>query len=56
MLLLGACGGDDVPPRADRECTWIIGTMGALSGDYASIGQPIFQGIEYAVEEVNDDR
>lgn len=27
--------------------------MGALSGDYASIGQPIFQGIEYAVDEVN---
>jgi branched-chain amino acid transport system substrate-binding protein len=52
-LLLGACGGDEAPPRARRECTWFIGTMGALSGDYASIGQPIFQGIEYALEEVN---
>ena len=27
--------------------------MGALSGDYASIGQPIFQGVEYAIDEVN---
>ena len=49
-----ACGGDEpAAKKAPRECTWAIGTMGALSGDYASIGQPIFQGIEYAIEEVN---
>ena len=28
--------------------------MGALSGEYASIGQPIFQGVEYAVDEANE--
>lgn len=27
--------------------------MGALSGDYASIGTPILQGIQYAVDQVN---
>jgi branched-chain amino acid transport system substrate-binding protein len=49
-----ACGGDEPPKKANRDCVWIIGTVGALSGDYASIGQPIFQGIEYAVTEVNE--
>src|SRR5687768_9082297 len=48
-----ACGDDEVPKSSERECTWSIGTMGALSGDYASIGQPIFHGIEYAVDEAN---
>lgn len=54
-LTVAACGGGDEPaPRnAQRDCTWAVGTLGALSGDYASIGQPIFQGIEYAVDEVN---
>ena len=50
---MGACSSNEPEPRAQRECTWVIGTMGALSGDYASIGQPIFQGVEYAVDEVN---
>ncbi|MEA2452518.1 MAG: branched-chain amino acid transport system substrate-binding protein [Actinomycetota bacterium] len=54
VLGLAGCGGDDPPvKKAQRDCTWTIGTLGALSGDYASIGQPIFQGIEYAVDEVN---
>lgn len=53
VFVLGSCGGDAAPP-AKRECSWFIGTMGALSGDYASIGQPIFQGIEYALDEVNE--
>jgi branched-chain amino acid transport system substrate-binding protein len=54
VVTLGACGDDEPPTKkADRDCSWTIGTMGALSGDYASIGQPIFQGIEYAVDEVN---
>jgi branched-chain amino acid transport system substrate-binding protein len=55
VAALGAagCGDEEPPKKADRDCTWTIGTMGALSGDYASIGQPIFHGIEYAVEEVN---
>ena len=62
MLLAAACGGDDdegggdgaSDGGGDSACTWTIGTMGALSGDFATIGQPIFQGIEYAVAELND--
>ncbi|MPZ90321.1 MAG: ABC transporter substrate-binding protein [Actinobacteria bacterium] len=57
MLLAAACGGDDDDGDAgaeDVDCNWVIGTMGALSGDNATIGQPIFQGIEYAVEELNE--
>jgi branched-chain amino acid transport system substrate-binding protein len=62
MLLAAACGGDDDEgdggdgdAAADREsCTWAIGTMGALSGDFATIGEPIHQGIEYAVDELNE--
>jgi branched-chain amino acid transport system substrate-binding protein len=59
MLLAAACGGDDDEgddggDAAEQiDCNWVIGTMGALSGDNATIGQPIFQGIEYAVEELN---
>jgi branched-chain amino acid transport system substrate-binding protein len=45
----GGAGGDE-----PKDCTWIIGTMGALSGDYASLGQPIFEGVEYAVNEANE--
>ena len=61
MLLAAACGGDDDDggdgdasgDAAPEDCTWVIGTMGALSGDFATIGEPIHQGIEYAVEELN---
>jgi branched-chain amino acid transport system substrate-binding protein len=61
MLLAAACGGDDddgdngdAGGEEDVECTWVIGTMGALSGDFATIGEPIFQGVEYAVDELNE--
>src|SRR5680860_334587 len=61
MLLAAACGGDDDDGENggdagadDIDCNWVIGTMGALSGDNATIGQPIFQGIEFAVEELNE--
>lgn len=61
MLLAAACGGDDedgedgdAAAPEDIDCNWVIGTMGALSGDNATIGQPIFQGIEYAVDELNE--
>jgi branched-chain amino acid transport system substrate-binding protein len=40
----------------DEECTWSIATMGALSGDYATVGQPIADGIQFAVDEANDQR
>ena len=60
MLLAAACGGDDDEGDGDasgdaapEDCTWVIGTMGALSGDFATIGEPIHQGVEYAVEELN---
>ena len=60
-LVAAACGGDDddggngdASGDAPEDCTWVIGTMGALSGDFATIGEPIFQGIEYAVDELNE--
>ncbi|MGH2820735.1 MAG: branched-chain amino acid ABC transporter substrate-binding protein [Actinomycetota bacterium] len=58
LLLTAACaGGDDGGGGGGdqaQDCTWVIGTMGALSGDFAAIGVPIFQGIEFAVNEAND--
>lgn len=59
-LVGAACGGDGDGDggggggTAGGECTWAIGTMGALSGDAASIGQPIFNGIEHGVNQVNE--
>jgi branched-chain amino acid transport system substrate-binding protein len=55
-LVATACGGDGGGDGGGGEaaaCTWSIGTMGALSGDFASIGQPINDGIKYAVDQVN---
>ncbi|MDQ3985402.1 MAG: branched-chain amino acid ABC transporter substrate-binding protein [Actinomycetota bacterium] len=59
-LVAAACGGDDEGDGdgdggpAAKDCTWVIGTIGALSGDFASIGQPIFNGIEFAINEINE--
>ncbi|MDQ4130574.1 MAG: ABC transporter substrate-binding protein, partial [Actinomycetota bacterium] len=58
-LVAAACGGDEDEPGPgaqpeDVECTWVIGTMGALSGDAASLGRPIAQGVEYAVNQANE--
>ena len=59
-LLAASCGGDDgdgdgqAGGGEEKNCTWVIGTMGALSGDYASLGGPIFDGIEFAVTEANE--
>ena len=58
-LVAAACGGDDDPPEngdgpAAQPCTWTIGTMGALSGDAASLGKPIAEGVEYAVMQANE--
>ena len=58
-LLGAACGGgDNNEPSAgggdNQNCTWTIATMGALSGDYASVGQPIADGVEYAVDQANE--
>ncbi len=48
----GGGGGGDV--AGGEECTWAIGTMGALSGDLATIGEPIVNGIRYGVEVANE--
>ena len=60
-LVAAACGGDDGEDGGDaggggepKDCTWTIGTMGALSGDYATLGLPISQGVEYAVNRANE--
>jgi len=59
-LVAAACGGggDGGPSAegpAEKDCTWVIGTIGALSGDYASVGQPIADGVEYAVNQANEE-
>ena len=59
-LIGAACGGDDGgggggTAEQPTDCEWTIATMGALSGDYASVGQPIADGVEYAVNQVNDE-
>jgi len=54
LLLIGPAACRDEPTARRTHCTWVLGTMGPLSGDYASIGQPIFQGIELAVDQAND--
>jgi branched-chain amino acid transport system substrate-binding protein len=61
VALIGAACGDeegegegDGEDVAQQDCTWTIGTMGALSGDYAAIGVPIHNGIEYGVDQVNE--
>lgn len=56
--LVGAACGDDGgggSASGDKDCTWVIGTMGALSGDFATLGVPIFEGVEYAVAEANEE-
>lgn len=58
-LVAAACGGDDGGGGSDaggeeKDCTWTIGTMGALSGDYATLGKPISEGVEYAITQANE--
>lgn len=55
-LIGGACSEPADPgPGADTGCTWVIGTMGALSGDYASVGRPIADGVEYAINNAETE-
>jgi branched-chain amino acid transport system substrate-binding protein len=59
VALIGAACGEDEGNGGDTaqeeiECTWVIGTMGALSGDFASLGKPISEGVEYAVAQANE--
>ncbi len=58
-LIAAACGGggddgDTDTAQGGGDCTWVIGTMGALSGDYASLGVPIMRGVELAVDQANE--
>jgi branched-chain amino acid transport system substrate-binding protein len=61
LALVGAaCGGDDEPSDAGGDnggeaCEWEVGTLGALSGDLATVGGPIHLGIEYGVDQVNEN-
>ena len=59
-LMAAACGGDGDGGTntgqngGDQPCEWTIATMGALSGDYASVGRPIAHGVEFAVNQANE--
>jgi branched-chain amino acid transport system substrate-binding protein len=60
-LIAAACGGDDDGDgdtagggEEEIDCTWSIGTMGALSGDFAALGAPIRDGIKYAIDQANE--
>jgi len=61
-MLAAACGGGDEPNTdagddtgdSGEPCQWTIGTMGALTGDAATVGGPILKGVEYGVKTVND--
>lgn len=37
-----------------KDCVWKVATLGALSGDYAMLGEPILGGVDLAVEEANE--
>ena len=39
--------------QAPQACTWSIGIMGALSGDYKRIGEPMANGIRLAADIAN---
>jgi branched-chain amino acid transport system substrate-binding protein len=50
-LVAASCtGNDDDLATRDRDCTWVIGTMGALSGDAAAFGVGVYRGAELAVD------
>ncbi len=58
-LVAAACGGgeedgDTATGGGGGGCTWEIGTIGALSGDLATVGGPIAEGIRYGVEQANE--
>ena len=60
-MVAAACGGEEDPgPGAGgnnepKECTWVIGAMGAYSGAAAALGQRIAEGSEKAVLEANEE-
>lgn len=42
--------------QAPATCTWSIGMMGALGGDFARYGKPIANGVRLAVDLANRER
>ncbi|MEA2506033.1 MAG: branched-chain amino acid transport system substrate-binding protein [Actinomycetota bacterium] len=54
MLLAVSCSNkNNNSASGGSNCTWTIGTMGALSGPAAALGQVIEQGVAYAVDSAN---
>jgi branched-chain amino acid transport system substrate-binding protein len=53
MLLAVSCSNKNNTSASGGNCTWTIGTMGALSGPAAALGVVIEQGIAYAVDQAN---
>ena len=58
-LIAASCGDEEPTPvgtgdEPKENCTWTIATMGALSGDFATVGQPIADGVKYAVDQANE--
>lgn len=52
-LVLAACSpspGDETP----QACTWTIGIMGAVEGEFAEFGAPPARGVEIAVDLANE--
>jgi branched-chain amino acid transport system substrate-binding protein len=54
-VIAAACGGNsnNGSGGGGSNCTWSIGTMGALSGPAAGLGQAIYQGVVYAIDQAN---
>jgi branched-chain amino acid transport system substrate-binding protein len=50
-LVAASCTGDDGVAERERDCTWVLGTIGALSGDLGSFGVGVFRGAELAIDE-----
>jgi branched-chain amino acid transport system substrate-binding protein len=54
-LVLGACTGDEPTRTADGPpCRWVIGTMGALSGEASEASVRVFRAIELAVDTATE--
>jgi branched-chain amino acid transport system substrate-binding protein len=53
LLAVGCSSNNNKSASGGSNCTWSIGTMGALSGSAAGLGQAIYQGVVYAVDQAN---
>ena len=55
--MLAACGGtsDDDDDAASGDCAVSLGFFGALTGDYAALGQNIKNGVQLAIDQYEGD-